>query len=159
MQTEQATPILLTAGEGDPYWTMGMLLTVKAAAAQTGGEVGAMEVVMPAGSAPPFHIHHHEAEINYVLDGVITFQCGEVVRECGPGSFIYLPRGVPHRFKAGPDGARMLGISAPGGLEGLYTAVGEPAGELRLPDAPPNVAGWLAHAGQYGIEVIGPPLG
>lgn len=159
MQTERVAPILLTAGEGDPYWTMGMLMTVKAATAQTGGGVSAMEALMPAGSAPPFHIHRHEAEINYVLDGVITFQCGDETRECGPGSFIYLPQGVPHRFKVGPDGARMLGVMAPGGLEQLYTEVGEPAAALHLPEAPPNVAGWLALAAKYGIEVVGPPLG
>ena len=158
VQIENGTPLLLAAGEGAPYWTMGMLMTIKAAAGQTQSGFGVMEALMPAGSAPPFHIHHHEAEINYVLDGLITFQCGDQVGEYGPGSFIYLPQGVPHRFKAGPEGARMLGIVAPGGLEHLYVEPGEPAQALRLPEAPPDVAKWLSLAARYGIEVVGPPL-
>jgi quercetin dioxygenase-like cupin family protein len=158
MQTEDVTPNLLGAGEGTPYWTMGMLMTIKAAAGQTGGRLGVMEALMPAGNAPPFHIHRHEAEIDFILDGLLTVQCDDTVRECGPGSFIYLPQGVPHRWKAGPEGARILSVATPGGLEQLYVEVGEPAQALRLPDRPPNVAGWLALAAHYGIEVVGPPL-
>lgn len=158
MHSQTTAPILLAAGEGTPYWSMGMLMTVKAGAVQTDGAVSGFESLLPAGSAPPYHIHRREAEINYVLDGLITFQCGDELRECEAGSFIYLPQGVPHRFKVGPEGARMLSVVAPGGLEQLYAAVGEPAGASRLPDLPPNVAGWLALAAEFGIEVVGPPL-
>lgn len=150
--------IMLSAQEGDSLWTMGMLFTIKAHAEDTGGEFAAMEVHMPSGAAPPLHIHHNETEINYLIEGELRYRCGETVRDCGAGSFIYLPKGVPHAFKAGPNGARMLALVLPGGLERLYALVGEPAQTLELPASPPEVAAWLEHAKSFGLEIIGPPL-
>src|SRR5690242_7558394 len=150
--------IIRDAGEGDALWTMGQLWTLKARSAETAGELAAMEVAMPAAAAPPLHIHHHEAEVMYVLEGEITFRCGDEVRTCGPGGFVYLPHGVPHAFLPGPQGTRVLALVVPGGLENLYQEVGEPASELRLPDLPPEVAKWMQLSHRYGIEVIGPPL-
>ncbi|MFN2582568.1 MAG: cupin domain-containing protein [Candidatus Dormibacteria bacterium] len=144
--------------EGMALWSMGMLMTVKASAADTDSVVSCIEVQLPPGAAPPLHVHHREAELNYLLDGTMRFQCGEDVYEAQPGAFVFVPRAVPHAFKAGPDGARMLAMTAPGGIERLYDAVGEPAAERRLPGTPPNVQGWLEHAGRFGIEIVGPPV-
>jgi quercetin dioxygenase-like cupin family protein len=151
-------PFIVRNEEGTHLWTMGMLMTIKASASQTNGEFSVMEARLPAGAAPPLHVHHHEAEINYVIDGRIRFQCGDVVRDCGPGDFVFLPKDTPHSFRAGPDGGRMLGIVAPAGLDELYAQVGEAAEELKLPDKPPNVARWLELAPKYSIEVVGPPV-
>jgi mannose-6-phosphate isomerase-like protein (cupin superfamily) len=160
MTAEQLTARAIAArrDEGTALWTMGQLMLVKASAAQTGGELGALETVLTPAAAPPLHVHHHEAEINYVLEGSLTMRCGDEVFDAGPGTFVYLPKGVPHAFRASADGARMLAIVLPGGLERLYEQVGVPATELRAPDLPPDVAGWLAHAPSYGLEVVGPPL-
>ena len=151
-------PLAVRSDNGTHLWTMGMLMTVKARASETNGEFSAMEVRLPAGAAPPLHVHHHEAEINYVIEGRIRFQCGEQIHDCGPGDFIYLPRHTPHSFRAGPDGARMLAVVAPAGIDELYAQVGEPATELRLPSTPPNVARWLELAPAFGLEVVGPPV-
>jgi quercetin dioxygenase-like cupin family protein len=157
-RSDRPEPLVVRNNEGTHLWTMGMLMTVKASARQTNGQVSAMEVRFPPGAAPPLHIHHHEAEINYVLEGQMRFQCGDAVYDCGPGDFVYLPRNTPHSFRAGPDGARMLAFAAPAGIDELYEKVGEPAQELRLPDAPPNVARWLELAPDFSIEVLGPPV-
>lgn len=117
-----------------------------------------MEALMPPGSAPPFHIHRHETVINYVLAGEIRFQCGEATFNDGPGGFIYLPKGVPHRFKVGSDSARMLCVVTPAGLEDLYERVGVTASRRELPILPPNVAGWIELSRAHGIEIVGPPL-
>jgi quercetin dioxygenase-like cupin family protein len=151
-------PLVVRKNEGTHLWTMGMLMTVKASAQRTNGEISAMEVAFPPGAAPPLHIHHHEAEINYVLDGQMRFQCGDAVYDCDPGDFVYLPRNTAHSFRAGSDGARMLAITVPAGIDELYERVGEPAKELRLPDTPPDVAHWLELAPDYNIEVLGPPV-
>lgn len=154
----RARPIIRDGDEGDALWSMGQLWLIKARGAETGGELAAMEVTMPTHAAPPLHTHQHEAEVMYVLEGEVTFRCGDEVRRCGPGGFVYLPRGVPHAFRAGPSEARVFSVVFPGGLEGLYEGVGAPAAELRLPDLPPDVAKWLELSHRYGIEVIGPPL-
>lgn len=143
---------------GTALWSMGMLMTVKAGDADTESLFSVIEVQLPAGAAPPLHIHHREAELNYLLDGTMRFQCGDEVQEAVAGTFVYVPRGVPHAFKAGPGGARMLALTSPAGIEHLYEEVGEPAADLVVPDTPPNIPGWLQNAGRFGIEVIGPPL-
>lgn len=150
--------VVRDADEGLALWTMGLLMTIRVGSAQTDGRLAAMEMLMPPDAAPPLHIHHNEDELNYVLEGEITMQCGERVWECGPGSMVFLPRGVPHAFRPGRAGARMLGVVTPGGLENLYAAVGQPALERRIPGIAPNIAGWMGLAEQYGLELAGPPL-
>lgn len=151
-------PIVRLAGEGEALWTMGQLMLLKASSEETGGEMAAMDVRMNWMAAPPLHIHHHESEVNIVLEGEVTVRCGDETWECGPGSFVYLPKGVPHAFRSGPEGARMIFIALPGGLETLYEQVGVPAEEPRLSDLPPNLEGWMEHASKYGLELVGPPI-
>lgn len=158
MSTAAQRGLIVQPGGGNALWTMGMLMTVKAGDADTDSLFSVIEVQLPAGAAPPLHIHHREAELNYLLEGAMRFQCGDEVQDAVAGTFVYVPRGVAHAFKAGPDGARMLALTSPGGIEHLYEVVGEPAAARVLPDAPPNIPGWLENAAQFGIEVIGPPL-
>lgn len=151
--------VLLEPETGRHPWTMGMLMTVKASGEETGGACSVMEVAFPPDVGPPMHVHRREAELNYVVRGTMRFRCGEDELDCGAGGFVFLPKDVPHAFKSGPDGATMLAIALPGGIEGLYEQVGEIASEPTLPSAPPDIPGWLAHAPSYGVEVTGPPLG
>jgi quercetin dioxygenase-like cupin family protein len=150
--------ILFGPAEGHQLWTMGMLMTIKASASETGETCSVLEVSLPPNVGPPLHIHTREAELNYVLSGEISIRCGDDAIECGSGGFVYLPRGIPHAFKSGPEGAKMLAITMPGGLEGLYEAVGIEAESPTLPSEPPNIAGWLEHAPSFGLEIVGPPL-
>lgn len=68
----------------------------------------------------------------YVLSGGLTVTCGDDVFETGPGDFVHLPRGIPHQYVAGPDGAQMLILATPGGLEEFFDdwEVGEDPEEL-----------------------------
>jgi len=78
------------------------------------------------------------------------------------GDLIWLPQGVPHRFRIrGESPAEILALGIPGGLDGLYTTVGVPASERRIPDSYPadeKPARWRAAAVEHGLEVVGPPL-
>ncbi len=72
------------------------------------------EFSAPVGQDPPTHVHPTEDEMFYVLDGSFTFQCGENSFEAEPGSFIFLPRGVPHGYTAHDgDRGRLLAITSP----------------------------------------------
>jgi quercetin dioxygenase-like cupin family protein len=152
-------PIGLQPAEGPAFWTMGQLMTIKLRKSDTAGELGAMETLLPPNVAVPSHIHHRESEVNFVLEGWMRFTLDGQVFECGPGGLVYLPSGHAHRFETGPEGARMLAIALPGGLEELYERVGVPASERRLPTIPADVAGWMALAPEFGIELLGPPPG
>ena len=85
-----------------------------------GGHLAVLETMQPAGGGPPLHTHTHEDESFYVLAGEFTFVCGEVSLEAVAGSFAHLPRGVPHRYFAGPDGGRLLMLFTPSGMENYF---------------------------------------
>ena len=89
---------------------------VKASRASTGGVLTLIESETTGGA--PMHVHTREDECFYVLAGTITVQCGEETFEAGPGSFVFLPRGVPHSWDVlGGEVARVLIITAPAMLE------------------------------------------
>ncbi len=152
------TPIMLGPAEGRALWTMGLLMTVKADNDTTDGLLSALEVLLPPATATPLHVHSREAEVNYILKGSMRFRCGDRETEAAAGAFIYLPRGVPHAFRSGAEGATMLALTLPGGLERLYEMVGREAESRQLPSDPPNIPGWIQHAASFGIEIVGPPI-
>lgn len=58
--------------------------------------------------APP-HLHHHDDESWYVLEGRLRVQVGKDVVEAGVGSGVFVPRGTPHTYwNAGADPLRYL---------------------------------------------------
>ncbi len=150
------------AGTGDATWALGSLFERVLGAEQTGGALDASIVTQPPGAASPLHVHTREAEAWFLLDGTMTYRAAEQLVHLAPGDLIYLPRNVPHAFRVtGPQPARFLGLTVPGGLLDLYGEVGRPAPERRLPDggAPAeDVARWIERSAGYGIEIVGPPI-
>lgn len=152
-------PHYATVGSGEALWFLGGLLTQKADGAATGGGFDLVEQLWPAGFAPPPHIHRREEESFYVLEGEVSFQCGEARFRAGPGELVVLPRDVPHTFRVEGDApARMLALYSPAGAWGFFAAVGQPAAQHELPPpAPPDIPRLLAIAPEYGIEILPPP--
>jgi uncharacterized cupin superfamily protein len=110
------------------------------------------------------HVHTREAEAFYLLDGTMTYRVGEQDYQLSPGSFIYLPSGVPHAFRVTSTGpVQFLAIVAPGGLMSMYDEAGRPAAQRRLPEPDAeqmqaDIGHWLEATSRYGIQVLGPPL-
>src|SRR6266545_6843927 len=73
---------------------------VKASGRSTGGSLTLIEVAIDGG--PPRHTHTHtrEDESFYVLTGTLDVECGEDRFQAGPGSFVFLPRNLPHVFRS-----------------------------------------------------------
>src|SRR5207247_103732 len=59
---------------------------------------------------------HEEDELFYVLSGSLTFTCGEESFSARDGGFVFLPRGVPHRYRIENEEVRLLGFSIPSGF-------------------------------------------
>jgi quercetin dioxygenase-like cupin family protein len=114
---------------------------IKARGCDTGGALGVVETVIPAGHGPPLHVHRNEDEGFYVLSGKIEITRGEERFRAEAGTFVYLPRDVPHTFR-GIDEARILGIVMPAGLEEAFED--------------PNRFDEVLE--RRGVEVVGPPL-
>jgi quercetin dioxygenase-like cupin family protein len=157
-------PVVRTASEGAATWAMGSLFERLVAADETGGTFGASLVTQPPGVATPLHVHTYEAEAFFILEGTMTYRAGDLVHELAEGSFIYLPKGIPHAFRVtGPRPVRFLGLAVPGRLLDLYDEVGMPAIEHRLPgaDGTPmdvEIARWNEVGPRYGLQVVGPPI-
>jgi quercetin dioxygenase-like cupin family protein len=145
-------------------WAMGSLFEMLATTADTGAPLDVALVTQPPGVATPLHVHTRESEAFYVLDGTLTYQAGDDLHHLAAGWFIHLPLGVPHAFRiTGDTPARILALTLPGGLMDLYTHVGIPATERRLPGPdgqpmPTEIARWNDLGPRYGLRVIGPPL-
>jgi quercetin dioxygenase-like cupin family protein len=143
---------------------MDCLFSVLACSEHTDGRFGLMEMVAPKGREPSRHLHHTDEEGFYVLEGELTFYVGEKTYAAGPGTFVYLPHGVPHSYTFHTDSVRMLSIVAPGGLERHFRdpRFSEPSEGTTLPTPsgapePELLEAMGADLASYGTEVVGPP--
>jgi mannose-6-phosphate isomerase-like protein (cupin superfamily) len=83
---------------------------------------GAFSAAEFRGSAGPWtvpHVHRACEEYFYVLEGVFRFTCGGEELDAVPGSFLMVPRGTEHVFRAESEGALMV-LWTPGGLEQMF---------------------------------------
>lgn len=154
-------PYMLRRDEGDAVWFLGTLMTVKATGDTTRGAFGLIEQEMPSGFATPLHMHHGEDEPFYILEGEITFRCGERTMVAGQGAFVFLPKGIVHGFAVtSATPARLLQFNFPAGIEHFFVEAGEPAPTRTLPPpGPPNLDKVLALGNRYRFEIVGPPPG
>jgi len=149
------------AHEGEPVWFGTTLFEFLVTSDSTDGQIAVFRYTAPGGFAPPRHIHTREDEIFHVLEGEVAFEVDGRRQLAGPGTTVWMPRGVPHGFRIESPVARIIGIITPGEYEHLFRDLGVPAPARTLPgpDAPALDIGALAAAmNARGTEVIGPPM-
>lgn len=153
-------PYMLHRQQGQAVWFLGSLMLFKATGANNGETFSLIEQTLPPGFSPPLHVHHAEDEAFYVLEGMVTFVCGEQWWHAEPGAFVYLPREIAHGFLVeGNEPARLLQFTFPAGLERFHAEMGQPAPSLTLPPmAPPDMAKMQELAIKYHFDIVGPPL-
>jgi mannose-6-phosphate isomerase-like protein (cupin superfamily) len=156
--------VMTEPGSGRGTWAMQSLFEHLVEGDATGGSLGVAMVTQPPGVATPLHRHRNEAEAFFLVEGRMSYQAGEEIFELHDGCFIYLPEGLPHAFRIrGEAPARILALTLPAGLLGLYDEVGVPATEHRLPGSDAQtpeeeIPRWVEVAPRYGLEVVGPPI-
>jgi quercetin dioxygenase-like cupin family protein len=95
--------------------------TMKASRDATGGALSVFETTVDDG--PPLHVHTHEDESIYVLEGEVSVRCGEETLQAPAGSFVFLPRGTAHCFWSAGAPARVLLMAVPGGIEDYFAEI------------------------------------
>jgi quercetin dioxygenase-like cupin family protein len=149
---------VLGPDDGDPYYWLGSLTLNKVSPAASRGGFDIVDHRVPRGYAPPRHVHLTQDEVFYLIDGQLKVQCGSDVWEAGPGSLVFLPRGIAHGFTVSDAGpARTLLINAPAGFADMIVELGTPATALALPgdDVPlPDPARLAAVFQAHGITVF-----
>lgn len=156
-----ATPIVLADQEGELLWFNRDLLILKATSKQTNGAFLLFEEQSQRGKATPLHVHPNEDEAFYVLDGEVRMHVDGAEHAGGPGSFVAIPRGVPHAFTVTSETARVLTLLTPGSpaAEAFFRDAGEEAPEHKLPPpGPPDIKRIQAAAERHGsVKLLGPP--
>lgn len=152
----------LAHDEGEAFWLLGMLQTVKIGKADANGSFGLLEIVVPPGLGSPWHVHPEEDEWFYVLEGNLTVYVGDTRLDLTAGGFAFGPKGVPHTFMgAGPSPTRALVGFAPMQFEGFLREVGHPAPARVLPPPlagpPPEIEKLAPIAKRAGFIILGPP--
>ena len=144
----QARFIVLAPDEGEVIaWRARMRLLAGAQSSED--RLTILETENPPEGGPPLHRHNREDEAFYVLEGDYTFECGDQVVSTIAGAFVFLPKGVPHRYQAGNAGGRLLMIFTPGGIEDYFRAVASAMEDGALQ---PSRAHEIAEA--YGIDLL-----
>jgi quercetin dioxygenase-like cupin family protein len=144
------------ADDGEPFWFLNALSIIKLSGKQTGGSFALIEDRLPAGRDTPYHLHQHEDETFHLLEGEMTFFSGSDKFTAGAGSTVFLPRGIPHGFRANTAG-RVLILTTPSGFDDFVREVGTPATSLVIPEPQqPDVPKLVTVAAKYGIEILGP---
>ena len=163
MTTPTLHPTITRAGTGEARWFLGSLTETLLAHEATAGALSIVQVTEAPDAEAPLHVHHHDAETFVVLEGTVTFEVGGETIPAAAGDVAFGPRGVPHRFTAGPEGCRMLFILTPGGrFDEMVREMSVPAETRTLPpapDGPPDVAHIAAVAKAHGCELLLGPDG
>jgi mannose-6-phosphate isomerase-like protein (cupin superfamily) len=94
---------------------------LKASADSTCGQLTVFTLAVDGG--PPRHTHTREDESIYLFSGLLDVECDGEEFQAAPGSFVFLPRDRPHKFRSAGGTARGLLIVTPGGLENYFHAL------------------------------------
>jgi quercetin dioxygenase-like cupin family protein len=146
----------------DAFWVLGDHYSFKVSSEETGGSLAVVEVTSFPKNGPPPHVHHHEDESLYVLDGTFSVLVGARSFEVSSGDFVYVPKNALHTYKnIGSSTGRLLVILRPGGFEKLWRQIGERARQDAIPPAPlqGTIEKLIALAPNYHLEIPSPRLG
>jgi quercetin dioxygenase-like cupin family protein len=120
---------MLSPAAGRLVWLGGLGVHFKLYGQETGGAFSIVEHPIEPGTLVTPHVHQHEDEFSYVLEGEIGARVGDQEILATPGCYIIKPRGIPHAFwNAGAQPARLLEIISPAGFEQYFL---ELSGALR----------------------------
>jgi quercetin dioxygenase-like cupin family protein len=162
MSTIESLPIEAhVAHQGEPRWFGGNLFEFLVPEEVTGGRITLFRATFRGGFGPPRHIHTREDEIFHILEGDVCFEIDGRRHLAGPGTSVWVPRGVPHGFRIESPVASLLGIIAPGEFENVFRNLSVPARERTLPpegEVVLDIPALAAEQAARGTLVVGPPM-
>jgi quercetin dioxygenase-like cupin family protein len=141
---------VITPAEGKMMNILGHTATIKLGRGETNGDYYVFEVVSPPGLGIPPHVHQHEDEVIYILEGEYAIVLGDEVCTATAGATLHFPRGTPHGFQnVGATPGKTLWHVTPGAnFEPFFDELGA------LPASPPDLAYVAALFGRYGMDIL-----
>jgi quercetin dioxygenase-like cupin family protein len=90
----------------------------------TNGVFSVVELVPEPGQGASLHVHTHEDELVYVVDGQLEVTLGDQKMTATAGVLALLPRGIPHGFtNTGGTPSRLLDVILPGTFDNYFVAL------------------------------------
>lgn len=110
------------------------------------GNVQVIEYTSTDRDGPPRHSHEWD-EIEFVIEGQVEFEVGEMIVRGGPGTVQFCPAGVPHAVRV-PNGRAHL----------VYVTIGRPYDQFaremaRLISDGAPLAAVAERAGEFGVSL------
>ena len=101
---------------------MKVLLSTEA----TGGATSVLMAWHKPGEGPPDHVHFSQEEMFFIVEGTYELTVSGETSTVGPGTIVFIPRHVVHRFKnVGDTTASMLDWTLPGGQDRYFKAISD----------------------------------
>lgn len=129
-------PYFLRRGEGVRHLLGGQLHTALCRGEETDGKLTMTTVELPREAGLPAHVHERTHEALIVVEGRLRVRLDGEEHLVVRGDAVSIPRGTAHTYVAESQYAKVLTMSAPGGLERLFAAAGEPTEMPIFPVAP-----------------------
>jgi len=112
------------------------------------------DCTLPPRSSTGLHVHRVHEEAFYVLEGECEWQVGSQLVRARPGTFVFVPPGVPHSIANASDKpARMLLTISPPGHEHFF----EELEKLVTRDGPPDANAIAELMRRYDTEQLSAP--
>jgi mannose-6-phosphate isomerase-like protein (cupin superfamily) len=104
----------------------GLDLKVLLSTEATGGATSVLMGYKKPGEGPGDHVHFNQEEIFFIVEGTYEMTIGGQTTTAGPGTIVFIPRNVVHRFKnIGDTTGCMLDWTLPGGQDRYFKAISE----------------------------------
>jgi quercetin dioxygenase-like cupin family protein len=130
-----AEAVIRMPGEGKQVTLAGQPLWFLVTGADT-KHTSMFDWTLPAGFATGLHVHRVQEETFYVLEGECQWQIGEQLVCAKPGTYVFIPPGVPHNIANASDKpARMIMTVSPPGHEHYFEELATLAASGSRPDA------------------------
>lgn len=152
MQTTKSIAAVVGDGQGKKLNVMGHSITVKLSKQETRGNQYVFEVVTPPGAGIPPHVHDHEDELIYVVEGEFGIMLGNKNFQARAGDEIYFPRHIPHAFQnTGSKAGKTIWTVVPGGnFEEFFEKL------AALPPGEPDLKKVIEIFATYGMKILMP---
>ncbi len=125
---------------------------VKISGKDTDGQLAVFEYIGTQKVGPGLHIHFHQDEVFYVVEGEYRFQLGTEKSILKAGDTIFLPRNIPHTWIQLSERGKLLYMLQPAGqLEEFFV-------KLSAFKGPPTEEELQKISLAHGMKNVGPPL-
>ena len=119
-------PAIVTPNQALSIKPFGLEVRVLLSTEATGGAISVIMAWHKPGEGPPDHVHFSQEEMFFIVEGTYELTVGGETSTVGPGTIVFIPRNVVHRFRnVGDATACMLDWSLPGGQDHYFKAISD----------------------------------